>query len=94
MVIEDNLLIIFNVSISSAAPPPYSQAAPGGVYFLPFAAAPGGGMAPVGVDNPGYAQLYTAPPAYEATVRQAANTTTTTGIGSVTSLREAAKDDG
>ncbi|PFX16283.1 Neurotrypsin [Stylophora pistillata] len=76
----------------TAAPPPYSQAAPGNVYFVPFAATPGGGMAPVGVDNPGYAQLYSAPPAYEA-VRQAANSTTATGIGSVTSLREAAKDD-
>ena len=78
--------------LSTAAPPPYSQAASGNVYFVPFAATPRGGMAPVGVDNPGYAQLYSAPPAYEA-VRQAANSTTATGIGSVTSLREAAKDD-
>ena len=46
------------------------------------------------IDNPGYAQLYAAPPAYEATARSAAGGTTTTGIGSVTSLREAAKDDG
>ena len=50
-------------------------------------------MAPVGVDNPGYAALYAAPPAYEATARTPANGTTTTGIGSVTSLRDAARDD-
>ena len=78
-------------SISTVAPPPYSQAAPGSVYLVPFAA---GGMVPVGVDNPGYAQLYTAPPAYEASARSATHRATTTGIGSVTSLREAAKDDG
>ncbi|KAJ7383552.1 hypothetical protein OS493_027215, partial [Desmophyllum pertusum] len=75
----------------TVAPPPYSQAAPGNVYLVPFAA---GGMVPVGVDNPGYAQLYTAPPAYEASARSATHRATTTGIGSVTSLREAAKDDG
>lgn len=51
-------------------------------------------MAPVGIENPGYASLYAAPPAYEATPRSGVNRTTTTGIGSVTSLREAAKDDG
>ena len=51
-------------------------------------------MAPVGIDNPGYAALYAAPPAYEASARAPGTGTTTTGIGSVTSLREAAKDDG
>ena len=85
------------LSLSTAAPPPYSQTASGD-YFVPFAAPYGRGIgigiAPVGIENPGYAQLYSAPPAYEASVRQAANSTTATGIGSVTSLREAAKDDG
>ena len=51
-------------------------------------------MIPVGIDNAAYAGLYAAPPAYEATARTPANGTTTTGIGSVTSLREAARDDG
>lgn len=46
------------------------------------------------MDNPAYAERFTAPPAYEATARSTAAGTTTTGIGSVTSLREAAKDDG
>ncbi|XP_020605209.1 uncharacterized protein LOC110044027 isoform X4 [Orbicella faveolata] len=82
------------VAYFTAAPPPYSQTAPGGVYFVPFAAGPGVAMAPMAMDNPGYASLYAAPPAYESTPRSGANRTTTTGIGSVTSLREAAKDDG
>lgn len=82
------------LSVSTAASPPYSQTASGGVYFVPFAAGPGVGIAPVAIENPGYASLYAAPPAYEATPRSGANRTTTTGIGSVTSLREAAKDDG
>ena len=47
----------------------------------------------MGIDNLGYAALYAAPPAYEASARAPATRTTTTGIGSVTSLREAAKDD-
>lgn len=51
-------------------------------------------MTPVGIDNRTYAGLYAAPPAYEATVPTPANGTTTTGIGSVASLREAARDDG
>lgn len=51
-------------------------------------------MAPIGIDNPGYAALRAAPPAYEALARAPGTGTTTTGIGSVTSLREAAKDDG
>lgn len=72
------------LSVSTAAPPSCSQTAAG----------PGVGMAPVGIENPGYASLYAAPPAYEATPRSGANRTTTTRIGSVTSLREAAKDDG
>lgn len=51
-------------------------------------------MTPMPMENPGYASLYAAPPAYEAAPRSGVNRTTTTGIGSVTSLREAAKDDG
>lgn len=82
------------VAYMTAAPPPYSQTAPGGVYFVPFAAGTGIAMTPMPMENPGYASLYAAPPAYEAAPRSGVNRTTTTGIGSVTSLREAAKDDG
>ena len=82
------------LSVYTAAPPPYSQTAAGGVYFVPFAAGTGVAMTPMAMDNPGYASLYAAPPAYEAAPRSGVNRTTTTGIGSVTSLREAAKDDG
>ena len=69
----------------STAPPPYSQTHNGN--------APGGGMTPWGVGNQNYASLYSAPPAYELTARAPGTRTTTTGIGSVTSLRDAAKDD-
>ncbi|XP_068722638.1 deleted in malignant brain tumors 1 protein-like [Montipora capricornis] len=73
-----------NVAYCSA-PPPYSQ--------TPDGNAPGGGMTPWGVGNQNYASLYSSPPAYELTARAPGTRTTTTGIGSVTSLRDAAKDD-
>ena len=78
----------------TAAPPPYSQGPSEDILLVPFPATTGDRMIPVGIDNAAYAGLYAAPPAYEATVRTPANGTTTTGIGSVTSLREAARDDG
>ncbi|XP_067052699.1 deleted in malignant brain tumors 1 protein-like isoform X2 [Acropora muricata] len=72
-----------NGAFFPAAPPPYSQTAGGNSY-----------QTPLELEDRRYALLYSTPPAYEATAWIQGNKTTSTGIGSVTSLREAARDDG
>ena len=80
---QAQLTISFHYISLTAAPPPYSQTPDGNSH-----------LTPLGLENRGYASLYSAPPAYEATARIQGNKATTTGIGSVTSLRDAARDDG
>ena len=81
----------------AVAPPPYSQFAPTTIQVPPADLTP--------VQNDGnqpqaltYAQLYAipvAPPVYEASSAQAAGANTTmTGLGSVTSIRDATRDSG
>jgi len=72
-----------NGAFFQEAPPPYSQT-PGGNSY----------QTPVELEDRRYALLYSTPPAYEATAWTQGNKATSTGIGSVTSLREAARDDG
>lgn len=72
-----------NGAFFPAAPPPYSQTAGENSY-----------QTPLELEDRRYALLYSTPPAYEATAWTQGNKTTSTGIGSVTSLREAARDVG
>lgn len=81
----------------AVAPPPYSQFAPAAIQIPPTA------LTPVRDDGaqpqaPPYAQLYAipvAPPVYEAgSVRASGANTTVTGLGSVTNIRDAARDSG